>query len=174
MFWRSSRCARLAVLQMALAAATPAAAQSSLSGDPIRMSRAAGRITIDGDLNDEGWRGATRIDRWYETNPGDNTEPKVRNVGYLTYDDRFFYAGFEFDDPAPDGIRAPYADRALYTFDTSAKSGTFSGQLLLAYKVNWQSVMFIGYGDDRELSDLDRLEQLDRQFFVKLSYAIQR
>jgi hypothetical protein len=89
MFWRSSRCARLAVLQMALAAATPAAAQSSLSGDPIRMSRAADRITIDGDLNDEGWRGATRIDRWYETNPGDNTEPKVRNVGYLTYDDRF-------------------------------------------------------------------------------------
>jgi hypothetical protein len=40
--------------------------------------------------------------------------------------------------------------------------------------VNWQSVMFIGYGDDRELSDLDRLEKLDRQFFVKLSYAIQR
>jgi hypothetical protein len=34
--------------------------------------------------------------------------------------------------------------------------------------------MCIGYGDDRELSDLDRLEQLDRQFFVKLSYAIQR
>jgi len=23
---------------------------------------------------------------------------KVRNVGYLTYDDRFFYAGFEFDN----------------------------------------------------------------------------
>jgi hypothetical protein len=111
MFWRSSRCARLAVLHIALAAATPAAAQSSLSGDPIRMSRAAGSITVDGDLNDEGWRGATRIDRWYETNPGDNTEPKVRNVGYLTYDDRFFYAGFEFDDPAPDKIRAPYADR---------------------------------------------------------------
>ena len=50
----------------------------------------------------------------------------------------------------------------------------FSGQLLLAYKLNWQSVVFIGYGDDRELSDLDRLEPLGRQLFVKLSYAIQR
>jgi hypothetical protein len=34
--------------------------------------------------------------------------------------------------------------------------------------------MFVGYGDDRELSDVDRLEKLDRQFFVKLSYALQR
>ncbi len=34
--------------------------------------------------------------------------------------------------------------------------------------------MFVGYGDDRELSDVDRLEKLDRQFFVKLSYAFQR
>jgi hypothetical protein len=38
----------------------------------------------------------------------------------------------------------------------------------------WQSVMFIGYGDNREVSDADRLEKLDRQFFVKLSYAFQR
>src|SRR5882672_7995791 len=88
-----------------------AAAQSALSGEPIRVTRASARIAIDGDLSDEGWRGATRVDKWYETNPGDNTEPKVKNVGYLTYDDRFFYAGFEFEDPNPGDIRAPYADR---------------------------------------------------------------
>src|SRR5438093_11505535 len=86
-------------------------AQSALTGDPIRISRAPASITIDGDLSDQGWRRATKIDRWYEVNPGDNTEPKVRNVGYLTYDDKFFYAGFEFEDPAPAAIRAPYADR---------------------------------------------------------------
>ena len=34
--------------------------------------------------------------------------------------------------------------------------------------------MFVGHGDDRELSDQRRLEPLDRQFFVKLSYAFQR
>ena len=111
MYRPSHRVCALAALLLAALAAAPAAAQSSLAGDPIRMSRAAGGITVDGDLGDEGWRGATRIDRWYETNPGDNTEPPVRNVGYLTYDDRFFYAGFEFDDPAPGRIRAPYADR---------------------------------------------------------------
>jgi len=34
--------------------------------------------------------------------------------------------------------------------------------------------MFIGYGDDRMLSTHDRFEKVDRQFFVKLSYALQR
>ena len=88
-----------------------AVAQSALAGDPIHIARAPASIVVDGDLGDEGWRGATRIEKWYEVNPGDNTEPKVKNVGYLTYDDKFFYAGFEFEDPAPAAMRAPYADR---------------------------------------------------------------
>lgn len=88
-----------------------AEAQSALSGEPIQVTRAAGPITIDGDLSDEAWRHAVRIDKWYEVNPGDNVEPQVHNLGYLTYDDRFFYAGFEFDDPDVKAIRAPFADR---------------------------------------------------------------
>ena len=65
---------------------------------------------IDGALSDEGWRGASRVDRWYETNPGDNLPARVRSVAYLTYDDRFFYIGFEFEDPNPATIRAPLGD----------------------------------------------------------------
>jgi hypothetical protein len=90
---------------------TTARAQSALSGDTIHISRTTGSIVVDGDLSDEGWRNATRVDKWYETQPGDNIEPKVRNVGYLTYDDHFFYAAFEFEDPNPKAIRAPFADR---------------------------------------------------------------
>jgi hypothetical protein len=65
-------------------------------------------------------------------------------------------------------------DPSLYTFTTTAESGAFGGSALLAYKLNWQSVMFVGYGDDRELTSQERLEKLDRQFFIKLSYAFQR
>ena len=54
---------------------------------------------MDGDLSDDAWRHATRVDKWYETNPGDNIEPPVRSVGMIAYDDKFFYAAFEFDDP---------------------------------------------------------------------------
>ena len=86
-------------------------AQSKLRGEAISIARITGKITIDGDLSDPAWRSATRVDKWYETNPGDNIEPPVKNVGYLAYDDRFFYAAFEFEDPSPSIIRAPYNDR---------------------------------------------------------------
>ncbi len=93
-----------------LAFARPMAAQSSERGETYAITRAKGPIVIDGNLSDEGWKDALRIERWYEKNPGDNTEPKVRNVGYLTYDDKYFYAGFEFDDPDPRRIVAPFGD----------------------------------------------------------------
>ncbi|MDD5562667.1 MAG: DUF5916 domain-containing protein [Thermoanaerobaculaceae bacterium] len=106
------RSAFLVATLAGFAAATGAAsAEQSLRGPEIRIARAAGAITVDGDLSDPGWRGATRVDTWIETRPGDNVPPKVRSVGYITYDDRYFYAGFEFFDPDPARIRAPYADR---------------------------------------------------------------
>jgi hypothetical protein len=101
----------LLVLGVAVGWPAVARGQTALSGEAIHITRANGRITIDGSLSDEAWLKATRIDKWYETNPGDNVEPKVKNVGYLTYDDQFFYAGFEFEDPNPGQMRAPYADR---------------------------------------------------------------
>ena len=54
------------------------------------------------------------------------------------------------------------------------RSGTFSGSALLAYKINWQSVLFVGYGDDRELDEQFKFQCSSRQFFVKMSYAFQR
>jgi hypothetical protein len=78
---------------------------------PIQISRTTGPIAIDGDLSDPAWKDAAIVDRWWETNPGDNVEPKVRSVGRVAYDDKFIYAGFEFDDPEPKKIRAPYSDR---------------------------------------------------------------
>jgi len=94
-----------------LAPAQPGFAQNKLSGEPLRIGRLTGPVEIDGVVSEDAWRRAERVDRWYETNPGDNVEPKVRSVGYLAYDDRFFYAAFEFDDPSPSAIRAPLSDR---------------------------------------------------------------
>src|SRR5215475_4253261 len=110
----SGRCSGLTSIAIAIvlgAFSGASFAQTSVRGETYAISRAKGSITIDGNLSDEGWRDALRIEKWYEINPGDNTEPKVRNVGYLTYDDKYFYAAFEFDDPDPSSIRAPLADR---------------------------------------------------------------
>jgi hypothetical protein len=99
-----------------LAAGTVAggALPAQAAGEPpneIRLTRAAGPIKIDGDLSDPGWQGATRVETFYETNPGDNLPASVKTVAYLTYDDRYLYAGFEFFDPDPASIRAPLGQR---------------------------------------------------------------
>ena len=57
-------------------------------GPPLTIHRAAGSIVLDGDLSDAGWQGVEPDTTWFETNPGDNLEPKVGNAVYLTYDDQ--------------------------------------------------------------------------------------
>ena len=99
-----------ATLLLVLAAAPAARAQSALAGEPIHISRITAPITIDGRLSDPGWEDATRVTTWYETSPGDNTEPPFKNVGYLGFDDSAFYVGFEFEDANPRAIRAPLGD----------------------------------------------------------------
>jgi hypothetical protein len=65
-------------------------------------------------------------------------------------------------------------DPSLYGFPVPARNGTFQGSALLSYRINWQTAVFIGYGDDRERDTADRLQRTGRQFFAKISYAFQR
>src|SRR5262249_25124550 len=99
-------------LALFLAACLPALARAAdpQPGPPITIQRAAGPITLDGELSDPGWQGITPITKWYETNVGDNVEPQVKNLAYLTYDDKYLYAGFQFEDPDPKSVRAPIGD----------------------------------------------------------------
>jgi hypothetical protein len=93
---------------MLLLAAAPAGASPEAS---IEIRRVGEEIVVDGHLDESAWDDATQIDTWYETRPGDNVKPKVKNRAYLAYDDRFLYAGFEFQDDKPRSIKAPLANR---------------------------------------------------------------
>ena len=64
-------------------------------------------------------------------------------------------------------------DPSLWTFPVESKSGNFAGSALFSYKLNWQTVLFLGYGDNRVVLE-DALAPADRQFFLKVSYAFQR
>jgi hypothetical protein len=110
---RSVQHPAMALILFALA--SPSSAQTSVRGESYAINRAKGSITIDGNLSDEGWRDALRIERWYEIDPGDNIDPPVKSVGYVTYDDKFLYAAFEFDDPNPKAIVAPLGDHDALT-----------------------------------------------------------
>lgn len=80
------------------------------AAEPVVLEPAEAPIQIDGDLSDAAWQRATKYETWYETNPGDNIEPRVKTVGWVTYDSRFVYFGVEASDPSPNAISAPYAD----------------------------------------------------------------
>jgi hypothetical protein len=64
-------------------------------------------------------------------------------------------------------------DPSLYRSPVSKLDGSFTGSVLFAYKLNWQTVCFVGYGDNRTLTETDQLLRANRQFFLKLSYAFQ-
>lgn len=66
-------------------------------------------------------------------------------------------------------------DQSLYTFAVPARSSDFGGSALFAYKLNWQTVCYLGYGDNRTFTETtDQLEPSQRQAFAKVSYALQR
>jgi hypothetical protein len=61
-----------------------------------------------------------------------------------------------------------------YLFPVPQHSGDFLGSILYSYKLNWQTVLFAGYGDSRTLTAQNDLVKQDRSLFFKVSYAIQR
>jgi len=66
-------------------------------------------------------------------------------------------------------------DEALYGFDIGQHSGSLATQLLFAYKINWQTVAYIGYGDlDEVVGPEGDFQPSNRQVFAKVSYAFQR
>ncbi len=52
-------------------------------------------------------------------------------------------------------------------------SRDLTGSALLGYKLNWQTVLFVGFGDARTLDEQGSLAPAARQAFFKVSYAFQ-
>ena len=64
--------------------------------------------------------------------------------------------------------------RALHVRRRRRRSADLSGSALFAYKLNWQTVLYLGYGDEQQYYDVTgQLEHSQRQIFAKVSYAWQ-
>ncbi|MEA2603420.1 MAG: hypothetical protein QOF89_4412 [Acidobacteriota bacterium] len=102
----------IVVSALALLSTVPVkAAEVPPVGPPLTVPRSAGRIVVDGKLDEAAWQQAAVLDTFYETYPADNTEPKAKTVVYLTYDEHDFYVGIHAFDPEPGKIRAPFVER---------------------------------------------------------------
>ena len=62
-------------------------------------------------------------------------------------------------------------DPTLYTFAVDDRNQDLNNQLLFAYKINPQTVFFLGYSDGYFAVDEDDFEQQGRTLFMKMSYA---
>jgi hypothetical protein len=124
----------------------------------VEVHRAASSITVDGDLSDAAWQNATKYEKWYETNVGDNVEPPVKQVGYVTYDDHFLYVGIDMWDPSPKDIASIYGDHDNISGNTDDYAGLLidtrydskSGYLFL---VNARGVQYDASTDDASGED---------------------
>ena len=63
---------------------------------------------------------------------------------------------------------------SLYPVPVPETAGGFQGSALFGYQLNWQSVVYLGYGDSRVLAENAQLVKGGRDFFLKVSYAFQR
>jgi hypothetical protein len=60
----------------------------------------------------------------------------------------------------------------LYTFPINPETKTLFTQLLFSYKINPQTVLFLGYSDNHYgIKGID-LTRTDRTFFLKIGYAL--
>lgn len=63
-------------------------------------------------------------------------------------------------------------DPAMYGFPVDSRSRSLFTQFLFSYKLNAQTVLFIGYSDDSLGSRDVELSRADRTFFFKVGYAL--
>lgn len=145
--------ARAAALGLALQATLAAAATAS--PPELMLPRIAGTIVVDGDLSDEAWKGAVRVDRFFEIVPGDNVEPPVATAGLLAYDSGYLYVGAICQDPDPSRIRAPYVERDhvtdqdLIQIDVDARvDARDEGRWSMIFRVNPRGVQADGVFDE--------------------------
>src|SRR5262245_52389717 len=101
--------ARTTLVAVALLAPAGLAAPAALAGQAgfapnvkptLAVSRAPGKIAIDGELGDPGWAGAARAANFAEIAPRDNVRPEVETEVLVTYDSEHLYVAFlAKDDP---------------------------------------------------------------------------
>ncbi len=99
------------------------------------ITEAPGSITVDGRLDDAGWRGAAVADGFAEHSPGDQTRPEVDTEVLVAYDrDHLYVAWICYDDSA--AVRATFCERdQIFNDDCVILALDTFGQNAVAYEI---------------------------------------
>ena len=76
----------------------------------LHVTPLEGKIKIDGNLDDSGWKSAQKCGGFAETSPGDQVKPDVESAAWITYDEfNLYVALIAWDNPKE--IRVSMRDR---------------------------------------------------------------
>ncbi len=106
----------LAIIFAALALVTTFPSAQDINPSVIKLEnyqipRVSTVPTIDGAIQRDEWQQATKVELKFETNPGENTEAKVKTTAYIMEDGETIYVAFDARDPNPEQIKAYFRDR---------------------------------------------------------------
>ena len=145
------------VIAALLAAANqtlPTEAEAPQSTTALRTSAP---IRLDGHLNEDDWRRAVPLDRFFETYPGDRTSAPERTAVRMLYDDRFLYVGFRLDLADRSGLRTPFVRRdkvgsshdyvQVYLDPQGSRRGSY------LFRVNARGTRTDGYQNEAQQSE---------------------
>ncbi len=103
----------LCALMLTIALAASVAAQTEFTPQvrpTLSIQRTSGPITIDGRLDDEGWRGVARAEGFAEVEPNEHARPPVGTEAFVAFDDDRLYVAFRCEDD-PAAVRASLCER---------------------------------------------------------------
>ena len=101
----------LLLIVVFMATSGPFAQEAPAPKQPHTVPKATSEVTIDGVIDEQAWRDALTLELDYEVRPGENTEPPVRTVVFITYDEGHVLVAFRAYDHEPEKIRARFRDR---------------------------------------------------------------
>ena len=125
----------------------------------LAVTPAVSEVRIDGNLDEDAWKNAAKLDIEYEWTPGENVPPPVKSECLVTYDLSRIYIAFRCYDPEPGKIRAHLMDRdSIDTFiqddHISFMLDTFNDERrAFQFRVNP-----LGVQADAAFSELDGIE----------------
>jgi Domain of unknown function (DUF5916)/Carbohydrate family 9 binding domain-like len=154
----NSRIPPLLALAAILLGSSPAL--GATPGQPVRATRAAGPITVDGRLGEESWAAAEPYDGFQQLFPEEGRPASEQTEVRVLYDDRAVYVGVRCADSRAAGLarplgrrdNAPYSDSVAVIVDSNRDRRTAYYFELNVAGVQSDALLF---GDDESNGDWD-------------------
>ncbi|HSM13069.1 MAG TPA: DUF5916 domain-containing protein [Thermoanaerobaculia bacterium] len=111
--------------------------------------------------------------RWLDVDPGDQPSGRLLTASVARLRGVYTFNARSWLRLIGEWVEIEREPR-LWEEEVEAREGLLAGSLVFAYKLNWQTVLYLGYGNAHQLDELETLQETDRQAFLKISYAFRR